>query len=57
MQGRDTLNMKGKKMKKLINCCILSLICVPALCFAHFGMIIPSDSMVMPNDEKKVQFN
>ncbi len=41
----------------------LNLILIPALififatvlpCFAHFGMIIPSDSMVMPEDQRSI---
>lgn len=43
-------------MKKLLLGCIHSLLflCISQIAFAHFGMIIPSDSMVMQGENKHV---
>jgi len=43
-------------MKKTIACLMIValLVCVSGIAFAHFGMVIPSDSMVMQEDNKVV---
>ena len=43
-------------MKKLVFGCVLGLFffCAAQTAFAHFGMVIPSDSMVMQGDNKDV---
>jgi len=43
-------------MKKFLLTCVLGLffLCVYQMAFAHFGMVIPSDSMVMQGDNKDV---
>ncbi len=39
-------------------CAVILMICFfNSLSFAHFGMIIPSDNMIMPNDPKKIKIN
>jgi len=44
-------------MKKLLFCCVLGLFILGAygMVFAHYGMIIPSDSMVMQGESKNVK--
>ena len=44
-------------MKKgILFLCLLATLTVSApLAFAHFGMVIPSDSMVMPDDNRTIQ--
>ena len=44
-------------MKKgiFIVCCLTALLLVASPAHAHFGMIIPSDSMVMPTDKRIIQ--
>ncbi|NQT55736.1 MAG: DUF4198 domain-containing protein [Desulfobacteraceae bacterium] len=43
-------------MKKFLSGCVLGLffLCVSQTAFAHFGMVIPSDSMVMQRDNRDV---
>jgi cobalt/nickel transport protein len=44
-------------MKKSLFCCVLGLFVLGAygIAFAHFGMIIPSDSMVMQGESRNVK--
>jgi len=44
-------------MKKTLFCCVLGLFILGAyeMAFAHYGMVIPSDSMVMQGENKNVQ--
>ena len=45
-------------MKKvLFTGILLGCLLVAAPCFAHFGMIIPSDSMVMADDSRTIELN
>ena len=43
-------------MKKFLLTCVLGLffLCVYQMAFAHFGMVIPSDSMVMQGDSRDI---
>jgi len=44
-------------MKKTVFCCVLGLFVLSAygIAFAHYGMVIPSDSMVMQGESKNVK--
>lgn len=44
-------------MKKSLFCCVLGLFILGAygMVFAHYGMIVPSDSMVMQGENRKVK--
>jgi len=44
--------MKYVKLSVMV---IISICCSYSLSLAHFGMVIPSDNMVMQGDEKKIE--
>lgn len=48
---------KGKDMKKgtIFACILLNLLLMTKLALGHFGMIIPSDSMIMQDDKRVVE--
>ena len=52
-----TLIEEEKSMKKSVFCCVLGLFVMGAygIAFAHYGMIIPSDNMVMQDESKNVK--
>lgn len=43
-----------KKASLFLSICA-GMVLFATVAFAHFGMLIPSDSMVMPEDERDVQ--
>lgn len=54
ISGRFHVVILGGIMNRLVSAICFFICIIPCVCFGHYGMIIPSDSMVMQNDDRNL---